>query len=60
MNPATIVSILNMVLSAEPAVVQLVHDLLAKGGGKTDQDILTGDLADWEMIIADAKKQLGQ
>lgn len=60
MNPAVIVSILNMVLTAEPAVVQLVHDLLTKGGGKSDQDVLTGDLADWDAIIADAKKQLGQ
>lgn len=59
MNPAAIVAILNMVLTAEPAVVQLVHDLLAKGGGQTDQAILTADITDWDGIIAEAKKQLG-
>lgn len=58
MNPAKIVAILNMVLTAEPAVVQLVHDLLAHGGGQTDQAILTADIADWDGIIAEAKKQL--
>jgi hypothetical protein len=49
-----------MVLSAEPAVVQLVHDLLVGGGGQSDQQVLTGDVADWQTIIANAKAQLGK
>lgn len=60
MNPATIVSILSMILAAEPAVVQLVHDLLVGAGGQSDQAVLTGDAADWATIIANAKKALGQ
>lgn len=58
MNPATIVSILNMILTAEPAVVQLVHDLLVGSGGASDQAVLTQDVADWNDIIAKAKAQL--
>ena len=58
MNPATIVAIFQMILAAEPAIVQTVHDLLAGTGGKTDQDVLTSDIADWNAIIAKAKAQL--
>lgn len=58
MNPATIVAILQMVLSAEPAVVQLVHDLLVGAGGQSDQDVLTADQVDWATIIANAKAAL--
>ena len=57
-NATTVVSILNMILAAEPAVVQLVHDLLVGTGGKSDQDVLTQDLADWDAIAAKAKAQL--
>ena len=55
-----VLAILNMISVAEPAIVQLVHDLLAKAGGKSDQDILTGDVVDLDAIIAEARKQLGQ
>jgi len=57
-NPAAIVAILQMVLSAEPAIVQLVHDLLVGAGGRSDQAVLTQDVADWQTIIANAKAQL--
>ena len=58
MKPETIVAVLQMILTAEPAVVQVIHDLLAGTGGQTDQAVLTADLADWQDIIAKAKAQL--
>ena len=58
MNPATTIAVLQMILSAEPAVVQLIHDLLVGSGGQSDQAVLTQDLADWTTIIANAKAQL--
>jgi hypothetical protein len=58
MNPATVVAILQMILAAEPAVVQTIHDLLVGTGGQSDQAVLTSDLADWNAIIAKAKEQL--
>ena len=58
MNPATIVAVFQMILEAEPAIVQTVHDLLAGTGGQTDQAVLTSDLADWNAIIEKAKTQL--
>lgn len=59
MTPATIVATLQMILAAEPAIIQVIHDLLAGTGGKTDQETLTSDLADWDAIIAKARAQLG-
>lgn len=58
MNPATIVATLQMILAAEPTVIQVIHDLLAGTGGATDQAVLTSDLADWNAIIAKAQAQL--
>lgn len=60
MNPVTIVAVLQMILSAEPAVVQLVHDLLVGAGGQSDEAVLTADLADWQTIIATAKAAKGK
>lgn len=58
MNPGTIVSILQMLLASEPAVIQVIHDLLVGAGGQSDEAVLTTDLADWNSIIAKAKEQL--
>jgi hypothetical protein len=58
MNPETALAVLKMVLAAEPAVVQVIHDFLAGSGGKSDQAVLTQDLADWQGIIDKAKAQL--
>lgn len=60
MNSAVIVATLQMILKAEPAIVQTIHDLLAGTGGETDQAVLTQDIADWDAIIAKARQQLGQ
>lgn len=57
-NPNLLGSILSMIVAAEPAVLQLVHDLLVGSGGKSDQEVLTQDLADWDAIAAKAKAQL--
>jgi hypothetical protein len=58
MNPATVVAILQMILEAEPVVVQTVHDLLVGTGGQSDQEVLTADLADWNAIIEKARAQM--
>ena len=58
MNPSLITSILQMILVAEPVVVQTVHDLLVGTGGQSDQAVLTSDLADWNAIIEKAKAQI--
>ena len=58
MNPAVIVAALQMLLTAEPAVVQTIHDLLVGTGGVSDQAVLTSDLADWQAIVAKAKTQI--
>lgn len=58
MNPQLIVNILSMILAAEPAVIQTIHDLLVGVGGQSDQAVLTSDLADWQAIIAKAQAQL--
>lgn len=58
MNPATIVTVLQMLLAAEPAAVQVVHDFLVGTGGKSDQATLTQDLADWQGILDKANAQL--
>lgn len=58
MNVATILSILSMITQAEPAVIQLVHDLLASATGESDQAILSADSTDWNAIIANAKAAL--
>lgn len=47
-----------MITTAEPVVLQLVHDLLAAGGGETDQATLSADSTDWNAIIANAKAAL--
>ena len=60
MSPNTLVSILKMLLVAEPAAVQLVHDFLVGTGGQSDADVLTSDLADWQTLLAKAKAQIGQ
>lgn len=53
-----ILNILKMILLAEPAIVQVVHDFLVGTGGKSDQSVLTQDLADWQAIADKAKAQL--
>lgn len=58
MNLANILAILSMITTAEPAIIQLVHDLLASAGGETDQAILTADSTDWAKIIATAEQSL--
>jgi hypothetical protein len=58
MNPALIASILKMILTAEPAVVQTIHDLLVNQGGESDQAVLTSDLTNWDAIVAKAQTQL--
>lgn len=58
MNPDTLIAVLRMLLAAEPAIIQLTHDLLVGTGGKSDQAVLTADIADWETIAAKAKEQL--
>lgn len=59
MTPEMILAIFQMVMTAEPVVVQTVHDLLVGAGGKSDQAVLTQDVADWDAIIAKAKVQIG-
>lgn len=58
MNATNIIAILQMILVAEPSVVQVIHDLLVGTGGQSDQATLTSDLADWQAIIDKAKAQL--
>lgn len=58
MNLANILAILSMITTAEPAVIQLVHDLLATSTGASDLAILTADSTDWATIIANAKAAL--
>lgn len=58
MNPAVIVAVVDMILKAEPAVIQTIHDLLAGTGGQTDQPVLTADIADWQSIIDKARAQM--
>lgn len=47
-----------MIATAEPTILQMVHDLLAGGGGATDQAVLTADAVDWQAIIAKAQAAL--
>lgn len=58
MNAQTVVSILSMLLAAEPAVVAAVHDLLVGSGGQSDQAVLTADAVDWAAIVTKAKAAL--
>jgi hypothetical protein len=58
MDAKLILAILQMIAVAEPAVIQTIHDLLVGAGGKSDQVVLTSDLADWDAIIAKAREQL--
>jgi len=59
MNPAVILQILQILLVAEPTVVQAVHDLLTGHGGTNDVQILAGDKVVWENVQSAARKQLG-
>ena len=58
MTTAGVLSILSMLSAAEPSILQMVHDLLAGGGGATDQAVLTADAVDWKAIIAKAQAAL--
>lgn len=58
MTTAGILAILSMLSTAEPTIIQMVHDLLAGGGGETDQAVLTADAVDWQTIIAKAQASL--
>lgn len=50
MNPQLILQLLSMLATAEPVVLQAVHDFLAGTGGQTDQAVLTADAIDWKDI----------
>lgn len=57
--PAVILQIIQILLAAEPGVVQAIHDLLTGNGGATDVQILAGDKIIWQDVQAQARTQLG-
>jgi hypothetical protein len=52
---STVLSILQIVLTLEPAALQLVLSLVNGLSGKTDAEILAADSSTWATILANAK-----
>lgn len=50
MNPAIVVQILQMLLVAEPAVIQAIHNLMSGTGTADDLAILGADKIAWQMM----------
>jgi len=59
LNPALIAQILQILLTAEPTVVEYIHSLLTGTGNAADAAILAQDVIDWQAVQAKAKAELG-
>jgi len=53
-NAASILSVLKIILTLEPAAFGLVQSLVQGVAGKSDADILASDASDWTSIVATA------
>ncbi len=56
---AQVLQIIQILLAAEPAVVNAIHDLLTGHSGETDAQVLAGDKVIWQDVQAKAREQLG-
>jgi hypothetical protein len=59
LNPALIAQILQILLTAEPAVVEYIHGLLSGKVAVDDTTTLNQDVIDWQAVQAKAKAELG-
>jgi len=60
MNPALVVSILQMILAAEPAVITAIHNLLSGTGTADDLAVLGADKIAWQAIEAKADAEIAK
>ena len=60
MNPLIIVQILQMVMAAEPAVLQAIHSLLSGTGTTDDLAILGADKIAWQSIADKAQAEVNK
>jgi hypothetical protein len=60
MNPVLIAKILEMILTAEPAVVQAIHNLLSGTGTADDIAVLKGDAIAWQAIADKAAVEIAK
>ena len=54
-SASTVLSILQVVLTLEPAALQLVLGLVNGLSGKADAEVLAADSSTWATILANAK-----
>lgn len=54
-TPTTVLSILQIVLTLEPAALNLVLSLVQGLSGKADAEVLAADSSTWATILANAK-----
>lgn len=55
-----ILSILQIALAAEPAVLQAITTFMQKTQGKSVEEIIAATDAIWDSVAATAKKEIGQ
>jgi hypothetical protein len=58
MNPDTVLKVIQIVLTAEPAVVSAIHNLLTGTGTATDLVVLKADALAWQAIADHAAAQI--
>jgi hypothetical protein len=58
--PDTILKVIQIILTAEPAVVQAIHNLLTGTGTASDLTVLKADALAWQAIANHAAAQIAQ
>lgn len=58
MTPEVVLKLIQILLVAEPAIVQAVHNLLTGTGTADDLTILKGDAIGWQAIADKAKAEM--
>ena len=58
MTPEILLKLIQMLLVAEPAIVQAIHNLLTGTGTADDLAILKGDVIGWQAIADKAQAEM--
>jgi hypothetical protein len=60
MTPQVLLKVIEMLLSAEPAIVQAIHNLLTGTGSADDIAVLKGDSIAWQALADRAQQEIAK